>query len=186
MRWIIDGYNVVRSDPALRAQEAISLEAGRRGLLRLVASLARSSRDDFTVVFDGARRAETRAGTGRVSVVFSRAPETADQVVIRLAERFRNGAVVVTSDRTVADAARRAGCSVIGSATFAERVRAGAPPRGGVAGTRRAEDSASVDAGAGEKDDDVDEGPARKGGNPRRLSKKARAATRALRRLRPS
>jgi predicted RNA-binding protein with PIN domain len=186
MRWLIDGYNVVRSDPALRTQEATSLETGRRGLLHLVARLARGSRDDFTVVFDGARRAETLSGTGRVSVVFSRAPETADQVVIRLAERFRNGAVVVTSDRTVADAARRAGCSVIGAATFAERARAGASPRDSVAGTRPADDRASSHAGVGEKDDDADERPARKGGNPRRPSKKARAAIRALRRLPPS
>jgi hypothetical protein len=33
MRWLIDGYNVIRRDPDLRAHEAESLEAGRRALL---------------------------------------------------------------------------------------------------------------------------------------------------------
>ncbi len=55
MRWLIDGYNVIRRDPGLRSREEESLEAGRRALLQLLAAEARASRDDFTVVFDGAR-----------------------------------------------------------------------------------------------------------------------------------
>src|SRR5438445_657064 len=54
MRWLIDGYNVIRRDPDLRAHEAESLEAGRTALLRLVARIARAGGDRFTVVFDGA------------------------------------------------------------------------------------------------------------------------------------
>ena len=36
MRWLIDGYNVIRADPDLRAVEARGLQAGRAALLRLV------------------------------------------------------------------------------------------------------------------------------------------------------
>src|SRR5204862_3540097 len=55
-QWVIDGYNVIRRDPDLRSREAQSLEAGRRGLLHLVARLARTiPQDELTVVFDGAR-----------------------------------------------------------------------------------------------------------------------------------
>jgi predicted RNA-binding protein with PIN domain len=190
VRWLIDGYNVIRSDPDLRAQEATSLEAGRRALIHLVAALARRSRDEFTVVFDGARGNDLMPATGRVTVVFSRAPETADDVVIRLAGRLRTAAVVVTSDRRITHAAARARAGVIDAPTFAERARRAAMRDDagalrGVLGASAAGASA-LDAAAAEKDDDADEAPARKGGNPRRASKKARAATRALRRLHPS
>ena len=37
MRWLVDGYNVIRRDPDLQAREAESLEAGRRALLHLIA-----------------------------------------------------------------------------------------------------------------------------------------------------
>ncbi len=166
MRWVIDGYNVIRRDPDLRGREAESLEAGRRALVHLVAGLARQGADDFTIVFDGARRGSAPPAAGRVSVVFSRPPETADDVVIRLAGRWREGAVVVTSDRTIQHAALRARCAVLGAHEFLSRATPGP-----------GEDV------AGEEDDD--ERPVPKRGNPRQPSKKARAAARALRRLRP-
>src|SRR5918996_852547 len=98
MRWVLDGYNVIRRDPRLQAREAESLEAGRSALLGLVARIAGESADVFTVVFDGARRAAGAPGAGRVEVVFSRPPETADDVVRRLAARLRDGAVAVTAE----------------------------------------------------------------------------------------
>ena len=57
MRWLIDGYNVIRRDADLRAREGESLEAGRTALLTLVARVARDLADSFTVVFDGANAA---------------------------------------------------------------------------------------------------------------------------------
>ena len=85
MRWLIDGYNVIRRDPDLRAREAESLEAGRAALLAVLARVAAEVSDIFTVVFDGARRSGGSASPGRVQVVFSRPPETADDVLRRLA-----------------------------------------------------------------------------------------------------
>ncbi|PYN39044.1 MAG: NYN domain-containing protein, partial [Candidatus Rokuibacteriota bacterium] len=55
MHWLVDGYNVIRRDPELQAREAESLEAGRRALLHVIAGAHRAPRDEFTVVFDGAR-----------------------------------------------------------------------------------------------------------------------------------
>jgi predicted RNA-binding protein with PIN domain len=168
MRWVIDGYNVIRRDPDLRAREAESLEAGRRALMHLVAGLARQGADEFTIVFDGARRGAAPAAPGRVRVVFSRPPESADDVVIRLAGQWREGAVVVTSDRVIQHAAIRARCAVVAADEFLAHA------------TRRPA------AAAAEKDDEEDdERAAPKRGNPRQPSKKARAAARALRRLRP-
>jgi len=168
MRWLVDGYNVVRRDPELRAREAESLEAGRRALLHLLARARRAPQDEFTVVFDGARiSGGAPPAAGRIRVVFSRPPSTADDELMRLARELRNGAVVVSSDRKVQDAARRAGSAVLTAEQFLEALDV--PERSPAADSK----------------DDSDAGPAReKRGNPRRLSKKARRAQRALGRLR--
>lgn len=175
MLWLIDGYNVIRRDPDFRSREAESLEAGRRALVQLVRQLARTiPRDEFVIVFDGARVDAASPGDGRVRILFSRPPETADDLVIRLARRSHAGSVVVTSDRAVREAAERAHAAVIGAETFvAQAARA--------ASGRPQEEATDV-----KRDDDTDDLATTKRGNPRRLSKKARATARALKRLRPS
>jgi predicted RNA-binding protein with PIN domain len=163
MRWLIDGYNVIRRDPDLRGAEAAGLEAGRRALLAALAPVVRRSADRFTVIFDGAPTQGPAAGRGQLEVLFSRPPDKADDVLVRLARQAGAGAVVVSSDRAVRDAARRAGCAVLGADEFL----------------------AGLEPSPGEVEDDDDDLPQRaKGGNPQRLSREARAAQRALRRLR--
>lgn len=164
MRWLLDGYNVIRRDAELRDEETAGLEAGRTALLALLARLARAVADDFTVVFDGARRTGGGPTSGRVQVEFSRPPETADDVLRRLARIHREGAIVVTSDRAVRDSARRDGAVVVTAEAFLDAVR-------------RAEDGETP---AGD-DDDADRAPRR--GPSRRPSREARDAARVLRRL---
>lgn len=168
MRWLIDGYNVIRRDPELHGREQESLQAGRTALVHLVAQKARESRDDFTVVFDGARVTGGAPTGGRVQVLFSRPPRTADDELMRLARQHGAGTAVVTSDRRIQDAARRAGCAVVTAEQFRNRL------------------SAEPEPGPETKDQDEEDPPREKRGNPRKLSKEARAAQRALRRLRPS
>jgi predicted RNA-binding protein with PIN domain len=166
VRWLIDGYNVIRRDADLRAAEqGGGLHAGRAALLRLVAGAARRHSDHFTVVFDGAPGVGPAESPGQVEVIFSRPPEKADDVLMRLARQSGDGDAVVSDDRTVADAARRARCAAISAADFVAALSGG-------------------DSGADEKDEDEDDIDEPKRGNPRRLSKDARAAQRALRRLR--
>ena len=164
MRWLIDGYNVIRRDPELVAGEAESLDAGRAALLALLARLARETAETFTVVFDGARRTGGAPSPGRVAVMFSRPPETADDVLRRLAASLREGAVVVTSDRAVLDSARRAGAVGVTAEAFLDTARR--PP----------------DDDVGDEDDDETPPPAR--GPRRRPSREARNAARVLRKLR--
>lgn len=159
MRWLVDGYNVIRREPGLSAREQVSLQAGRYALCRMLTAAARASRDQFTVVFDGTRGGGTASSSGGVRVLFSRAPERADQVLARLAGA---GVAVVSNDRDVRRAADRAGAIAVTTDEFLARVLAPPLP---------------------DKDEDDDPGPAPKKGNPRRLPKKARAAQRALRRL---
>ena len=162
MRWLIDGYNVIRRDPDLRAREAAGLQAGRAALLALLARIAARLSDDFTVVFDGALRSGGSPSAGRVQVLFSQPPETADDVLRRLAATLREGAIVVTSDRAVRDSARRAGAVALTAEAFVE------------AATAPVEDVEDVE--------EYDSGP--RHGPSRRPSREARAAERALRRLR--
>jgi len=164
MRWLIDGYNVIRRDPDLRAREAESLEAGRTALLALVGRIAREMTDTFTVVFDGARRTGGAPAGGQVQVVFSRPPASADDELRRLVTTLREGAIVVSSDRAVQDAARRSGATAVSAEAFLEAVDASSHPD--------ADDEA---------DEDRDE-PRR--GPSHRRSRAERAAERALRRLR--
>jgi predicted RNA-binding protein with PIN domain len=160
MRWLVDGYNVIRCDQSLAAHETESLEAGRDALCRLLADAARTSGDQFTVVFDGARGGgATFAGRG-VRVLFSRAPERADHVLVRMAGA---GIAVVTNDRELRQTVARTGAVAVSADEFVARIFA--PP-----GPDRGE----------EEDGPL---PSPKKGNPRRLSKKARAAERALKRI---
>lgn len=164
MLWLIDGYNVIRRDPDLAGIDGRSLEEGRSALLALLAAVARGSPDEFLVVFDGVRATRGAGSGGRVQVVFSRPPEKADDVLVRLARQRGAGATVVTSDRMVQAGARRARAAVVGAAAFLERARS----EGGPA-----------------PDDEEDDRPAPKKGNPRRRSRAERQAGRALRRLQP-
>lgn len=129
--------------------------------------MARASGETFTVVFDGARRGAPDAG-GQITVVFSRPPQTADDVLERLARAAGAGGVVVSSDNRVKDAGRRAGCAVVTAEQLLDAVRGGGASRG---------DDAEKD-----DEDDADERPGKRG-NPRRRSHDEVLASRALRRL---
>lgn len=164
VRWLIDGYNVIRRNPDLRIAESDSLQAGRDALLSLVIDGARRSGDRFTVVFDGAPVPGPAAQRGQIEVIFARPPQKADDVLMKLARQVGDGGVVVSSDRAVLDAAGRAGCVPVPAEAFS-----------------RALTASSDDAGS---DDDEDEPPPTKRGNPRRRSWSERSAERVLRRLR--
>jgi predicted RNA-binding protein with PIN domain len=177
VRWLIDGYNVIRRSPELASAERRGLDAGRAALCRRLADLARASGDEFTVVFDGAGQGGTGGGGPGVRVVFSSARETADRVLARMAAR---GGAVVSNDREVRRAAARAGAVAIDADRFLARLDAPAPRAPGAA--PRAGEGAGAEPGAPDKDDDeAPRGPRK--GNPRRLPKRARAAARALSRL---
>jgi len=170
MRWLIDGYNVIRRSFELHARERDSLEAGRRALVDLLGGVARDRGDQFTVVFDGAGPGSS-TGLAGVRIVFSSARESADRVLTRMA--IAQGGAVVSDDREVLRAAARAGAVPITAREFLARLEAT-----GAGSARSVKET--------DKDVDDEEPQSRAGprkGNPRRLGKKARAAARALGRL---
>jgi predicted RNA-binding protein with PIN domain len=163
VRWLVDGYNVIRRDADLRGHEQDSLEAGRSALLAVVAAAARRTGDQFTVVFDGARRDARPSASGQVQVVSSRPPEMADDVLRAMVGKAGAGTVVASSDRAVRDAARRAGAVAVSAEDFVAALRASADRDG---------------------EDDDERRAVNRGGNPRRVSRDESAARRALARLR--
>ena len=169
MRWLIDGYNVIRRSTELHERERESLEAGRRALLDLLGRIARDRGDQFTVVFDGAG-AGGSAGGGGVRIVFSSARESADRVLARMA--VAQGGAVVSDDREVLRAAARAGAVPITAREFLARLEA--------LETGSARDARETEKNA---DDESESRATPRKGNPRKLGKKARAAARALGRL---
>jgi predicted RNA-binding protein with PIN domain len=166
MRWLIDGYNVIRRSAHLASAERESLESGRRELCRLLGHAARARGDQFTVVFDGAGSGGSMGG-GDVRVIFSSARESADRVLARLAAQ---GGAVVSNDREVRRAAIRSGAIPVTTDEFLSRLERDEP------------DVSGGDPDSRDADDDV---RSPKKGNPRRLGKKARAAARVLGRLSP-
>jgi len=175
VRWLVDGYNVIRCSPELQSAERQDLAAGRAALCRVLSEVALASGDGFTVVFDGARAGGTASGGPGVRVIFSSARETADRVLARLA---LEGGAVVSNDGEVRRAAARAGAIAVSADQFLERLPLGR-------GRRRADPGAARAAPVTDKDEDEDPPRAPRKGNPRRLGKRAREAARALGRLPP-
>jgi predicted RNA-binding protein with PIN domain len=158
---IVDGYNVIRADPRLQALERVSLDHARDVLVRTLASSPRLVNDRITVVFDGTRGARSHIHghrLGSVSIVFSAAGQTADDVIAARARGLSAGArvVVVSNDVELRERCRAEGCDVTGSENLLSQL----PGR-----QQRAEPTEN------------DEAPSLstiKRGNPRRTSKRSR------------
>lgn len=124
MKIIIDGYNFIRQTD-LRRFENVSLENGRKELIRRLAIYKRAKAHKITVVFDGVMGgsfSEERDRSAGIGIVYSRTGQTADDVIKRMARDSSEKITVVTSDRDIADAAVRSGCNAISSLAFAQKL----------------------------------------------------------------
>ncbi|HYE92150.1 MAG TPA: NYN domain-containing protein [Terriglobales bacterium] len=121
MRWVIDGYNVINRAPRLAAQDD-----GRQALINLLANAAQRSRDTYTVVFDGQRGGSTGVAAAGIRVVYSSGQRTADEEITALVTRDMT---VVSDDREVSDAAKRAGARTMSVGDFIRRVEGRSPRR---------------------------------------------------------
>jgi len=116
MRIVVDGYNLIRQSDTLKRIDKLSIEAGRRELIKRLARYARHRGHRITVVFDGwmaGSPTEEREVVGGITVIYSKRGEKADEVIKRLVRQTGEETVVVTSDREVAGAASRAGAVAV-------------------------------------------------------------------------
>ena len=100
MLYLIDGYNVTKSDPATRS---LSLEEQREALVvRLnVRGDVLLGKGRKVVVFDGPAASFAHSSGGAVEVRFSKG-DSADEVIVQLARSANEPVCVVTSDRELA------------------------------------------------------------------------------------
>jgi uncharacterized protein len=124
---LIDGYNLLNKDGALKNQAERSLEEAREQLIAVVGAY-RTADMEIVVVFDGrgdAGRSRRTGGAG-VQVRFSRHPQTADQLILEIIdrERRRDRLTVVTSDRKdIGRIAQAEGVRWVSSESFLRRLR---------------------------------------------------------------
>jgi predicted RNA-binding protein with PIN domain len=169
MHLIVDGYNIIRQSPRLQSLDAMDLQAGREGLLELLAHYRRRSHHQITVVFDGWERGDLKERRDRyqsILIIYSRRGERADEVIKRLLHQERERALVVTSDREIQMCAEQARAAWINATQF---------------------EAAHLYDPSEAADPDAEENPAARGthkkGPARRLSKRRRRRQQRIKKL---
>ena len=86
---LVDGYNVIQRDASFQSARQRSFEAARRALITQLINRYRHTPHRVTVVFDGDSPREQIMHEQRIRIIFSRAGESADAVIARLAAQAR-------------------------------------------------------------------------------------------------
>jgi predicted RNA-binding protein with PIN domain len=126
-RILVDGYSLLHNWPELAPGQPRHSERARAELIHILTRYHDATGEPVTIFFDGAgARAGVPTNESRpeVEVLFSRAGQTADQMIERAAHRFQpHGEVlVVTDDRAERDVVSGFGGSVASCANFIRTV----------------------------------------------------------------
>jgi predicted RNA-binding protein with PIN domain len=119
--WLVDGFNVLHAGVLVGRDRAEWWSEARREQLLAIVERFEAEREDaeIWVVFDGPSAAEGLAREGsRVRVAFAR---SADEWLVKRARAAGGSVCVVTSDRQLADRARRRGAEVLSPRRFLAR-----------------------------------------------------------------
>ena len=123
MRILVDGYSLLHNWPELAPGQPRHSERARKELVQILTRYHDVTGTPVTIFFDGAG---APAGTPKqetnsaVEVLFSRAGQTADQMIERAAHRFNDygEVLVVTDDHAERDVVSGMGGSVASCANF--------------------------------------------------------------------
>jgi predicted RNA-binding protein with PIN domain len=122
---IVDGYNLIRNSAAFEALDRQDIQLGREALVEMLAAYKKIKHHKITVVFDGAYAPLFSQSHDRVKGItlrFSRAGETADDLIKRMAAHDREKALIVSSDREIVAAASACLAATIGTADFEQKL----------------------------------------------------------------
>ncbi len=175
MRIAIDGYNLIAAI-AGSSLDVLDLEAERESLIDLLTDYRSCRRHMMELVFDGWRAAGSGSRSCQqrgVKIVFSPLGLKADQVLLRLAEKYGAGLTVVTDDSELRYKVQQHHAAIIGSLEFYDQVMAALM---------------ASEKGLDPADDELAEPrqvkkATKKKGNPRRLSRKERQKARRIKSL---
>ena len=97
---LVDGYNVIKNNAMFKYVEDKNQAEARRLLIKQLSNRYRNTTDRVTVVFDGKDSKEQTSYQEHVRVIYSRYEETADMVIVRLAEEAnkQGNEVILYSD----------------------------------------------------------------------------------------
>jgi predicted RNA-binding protein with PIN domain len=102
VRILVDGYSLLHNWPELARGRPRHCAAAREALIQRLAKYQDATETPITVFFDGGGRAMNSSATSSKSeleVLFSRAGQTADQMIERAAHRFSAyGEVLAVTD----------------------------------------------------------------------------------------
>ncbi len=123
--YLIDGYNLIRKNPAAFSSMN-SLEKKREHLIKLLRSDPELKKSEITVVFDGtpAEFPREKLRTSRIRILFSAKPEEADDIIRDIVRKKATGGnlIVVSSDRVIQNSATVHGASVMNSENFWRKI----------------------------------------------------------------
>lgn len=118
MPYIIDGHNLIGKIPGMRLDDLDD----EQELIQILQEFCLRASKEAEIYFDRSASGHARASVhGRVTARFVRSGETADQAIARHLKRLGNSAAnwtVVSSDREVQNAAKRARARLIASEDF--------------------------------------------------------------------
>ena len=124
MPYIIDGHNLIGKIPSLNLNDLDD----EKELIQMLQRYCQEVGKDIEVYFDHSASGHARAQVhGRVTARFVRSGETADQAIARHLRRLGNAAAnwtVVSSDREVLTAAKRARARILPSENFSQELLA--------------------------------------------------------------
>jgi predicted RNA-binding protein with PIN domain len=127
---LIDGYNVIKNTPDLRAAERQSLATARDALVRKLVAKYRHTPHQVVVVFDAQQPRQTEEHVQRIKLIYTCHGESADAVIARMAREGtgqHQTVVVASNDQEVRGAVVDAGGQAASSAELATHLNA--PPR---------------------------------------------------------
>jgi predicted RNA-binding protein with PIN domain len=126
VRILVDGYSLLHSWPELAPGEPRHSARAREALVNMLTSYNDVTGEPVTIFFDGAggRGAPKSESTAAVEVLFSRAGQTADDLIERAAHRFQpyGEVLVVTNDRAERETVSGFGGSVSSCDNFIRRI----------------------------------------------------------------
>ncbi|HEX4122573.1 MAG TPA: NYN domain-containing protein [Verrucomicrobiae bacterium] len=101
MRILIDGYSLLHNWPALAPGKPRHSEDARAELIHILTLYQDAAQIPITIVFDGAGKSPATAYPSKpeVEILFSRAGQTADQIIERVTARMQPfGEVLAVTD----------------------------------------------------------------------------------------
>ncbi len=127
---IVDGYNLIGEKCGGRLPPFWELEGHRKSLLRTLGWFKKVRGLRVTVVFDGGGLGDSEELFWGVKVVYAGGKGKADGAIEALVRKAPHGAIVATSDGSVAKRCRDMGAATISSRELLRKISSIESPRG--------------------------------------------------------